>query len=178
MAPGVSWSPTERFFDPVAFESARLPPIPSIERTRNGMPLEQPSLRSLLERRIVVRPVVRVILAVTVIAGGLAFAALGALVFFAKPSVPHSNPVGMGLLSIVMALAGLGFLWLGMRLISARTASNNLLSPSARRWCSLLVGGLAACMWVLALDARSPLFLIVAAGLVVFSYFLFPLARH
>jgi hypothetical protein len=142
------------------------------------MSLEQPSLRSLLERQVVVRPVVRMVLALTVMAGGLAFAAVGVLVFFTKPAIAHPNPIGIGLLSVAMAFAGLGFLWVGTRLIRAQAPTSSLLSPAARRRCSLLVGGLGACMLVVAFDAQSPLYLIAGAGLVVFSYFLFPLVRH
>ena len=142
------------------------------------MPLEDPTVRSLLEQRVVVRPLVRVALAVTVMAGGLAFAALGALVFFSKPTVASPSPLGIALLSVFMVAAGIGFVWIGLRLIRARVATSNLLSPAARRRCSLIVGALAACLLVLAVEERSSLFLIVAAGLVVFSYFLFPLVER
>ena len=141
------------------------------------MSLERPSWRGQLERQVVVRPLVRVLLALTVIAGGIASAALGAVLFFSKPALPYLSPLGAALLSVVLFATGLGFFWVGMRLIRADAATNNLLSPGARRRCSLVVGGVAAGMLVLAFEAQSALFLIAAAGVFVFSYFLFPLAE-
>ena len=142
------------------------------------MSSEHSSLRSLFERKVVVSPLVRVLLALTVMAGGLAFVATGAMVLFSKPAGAYPSPAGVALLSVAMVAAGMCFLWIGMRLVRAQAAMNNLLSFAARRRCSLIVGGLAVSMLAFAVEERSALFLTTAAGLVVFSYFIFPLAEH
>ena len=142
------------------------------------MSIEQPSVRKLLETKVVVRPVVRVMLAVVVAAGGLAFGAFGASILLLKPSAPYPHPFGVALLSVGLVALGAGFLWVGVRLLRPRADSENLLSPQVRRRCSLIVGGLGVGMVVAAFEAGNLWFFATAAGLIVFSYWLFPLERR
>ena len=142
------------------------------------MSVEPPSIRSLLETTVVIRPIVRILLAVVVVAGGLAFVAIGAAFLFRTPPVPYPHPVGAAVFSVVISALGAGFVWVGLRLMRARIGTENLLSPIARRRCSLIVGGLSVGMVAAAFDARNVWFLSTAAGLVVFSYWLFPLERR
>jgi len=142
------------------------------------MPIERPSVRDLLEQKVVVRPFVRILLAATVMIGGLAFVAFGMILFFSEPLTPYPHPVGAALLAVAVAAAGIGFFWIGVRLIRARTASSALLSPVARRRCSLIVGSLAVSMLVVAFETSRVLFFATAVGLILISYWLFPLERR
>ncbi len=142
------------------------------------MSAEPSFFRTLLERPVVVRPLVRILLALTVMAGGLALAGVGVLVFFSKPAGTYPSPVGVAVLSVAMVAAGVCFLWVALRLFRAHSTRSNVLSPSARRRSSLVVGGLAVGMLAVAFEKRSALGLAAAALLLVFSYFLFPLAEH
>lgn len=142
------------------------------------MAFEPQSLRSLLETKVEVPPVVRVILAVVVAVGGLAFGAIGAAVLLWKPSIHSAHPFGVALLSVAMVALGVGFLWVGLRLMRARADTENLLSPYVRRRCSLIVGGLGVGMFLAALETENAWFFVTAVGLIVFSYWLFPLERR
>ena len=142
------------------------------------MSREPESVRDLLDQRVSVPPFVRILLAVAVIAGGLAFSLLGAILFFREPPAPYPHPAGAVLFSVAMAAMGAGFLWIGWRLVRMRAESSNLLSPIARRRCSFIVGVLAACMLAAAVEARSLMFLAAAVAFVPFSYWLFPLEDH
>lgn len=143
------------------------------------MPFEQQTLRDLLEERVSVSPPVRIALAVSIIAGGLCFVAVGSVAFFfVMSSVQPVHKVAAAALSVAVAMLGVAFLWLGIRLARTRADRHKLLSAVARRRCSLIVGGLAACMLAGAYEANSILYLASAVGMVVFSYWLFPLDRR
>jgi hypothetical protein len=143
------------------------------------MSFEQPSIRDLLETKVTIRPVARLLLAGVVIAGGLAFAAFGAIFLLYRPSTPYPHPLGAAILSLVVLALGTGFVWVGLRLVRKRSESENLLSPLARRRSSLIVGGLAAAMLAVAVavEAGSVQFLATGFSLLVFSYWLFPVDR-
>ena len=131
-----------------------------------------------MEQKVVVRPFVRILLAATVMTGGLAFVAFGMILFFSEPLTPYPHPVGAALLAVAVTAAGIGFLWIGLRLIRARATSSALLSSVTRRRCSLIVGGLAVSMLVVAFETSRVLFFATAVGLILISYWLFPLERR
>lgn len=143
------------------------------------MPFEQQTLRDLLEERVAVSPSVRIALAVSIIAGGLCFVAVGTVAFFFVIStVQPIHKVAAAALAVGVAMLGVAFLWLGVRLARACADRHNPLSAVARRRCSLIVGGLAACMLAGAYEANSIPYLASAVGMVVLSYWLFPLDRR
>jgi hypothetical protein len=142
------------------------------------MAFEEPTIRDLLETKVAIRPVARLLLAGVVIAGGIAFAAFGAILFLYRPSPPYPHPLGAAILSLVVLALGTGFVWVGLRLVRKRADSENLLSPLARRRSSLIVGGLAAAMLAVAVEADSVQYLATGISLLVFSYWLFPMDRR
>lgn len=142
------------------------------------MSYESESFRDLLEKRVSLSPAVRILLAVTVILGGIAFFFLGIIFLLQLPNVPPPHPIAVKLLSFVMAFMGACFLWVGSRLIRSSAESSKLLSPLALSRCSLVVGALAVGMLIAAVEAQSLSFLATAVALVAFSYWLFPLERR
>nr|WP_295785477.1 hypothetical protein [Rhodoferax sp.] len=142
------------------------------------MSLEEPSIRNLLDTKVSLHPATRVLLACIVIAGGLAFAAFGAVFFFHRPSTPYPHPLGAAIFSLVILAFGVGFVWVGARLVRKRAESENLLSPLARRRSSLVVACLAAAALALAVEADSLQFLVTGVGLLLFSYWLFTLDQR
>jgi hypothetical protein len=138
------------------------------------MSFEESSIRNLLETTVTLHPVTRMLLAGIVIAGGLAFAAFGAIFLLYRPPTPYPHPLGAAILSLVILALGAGFVWVGLRLVRKRAESENLLSPLARRRSSLVVASLAAAMLAVAVEADSLLFLVTGVGVLVFSYWLFP----
>ena len=91
------------------------------------MSYEPESFRDLLEKEVTIGPVMRVLLAAIVILGGLVFILLGCLFLFLQPTVPPPHPVGAGLLSLIVAMMGLGFVWISSRLFRERVVSCKLL---------------------------------------------------
>ena len=131
-------------------------------------------MREFLESRVAVPAAVRILLAVVVVVGGLVSAVLGTMLLFRAPPTPAPHPVGAALVAIGMIAFGAGFLWIGLRLMRRKAGSENLLSPAARRRCSFIVAGLAVFMVIGAVEAKNDWFYVTAAGLVLFSYWLFP----
>ncbi len=142
------------------------------------MSFEEPSIRDLLETKVTMRPITRLLLAGVVIAGGLAFTAMGAVLFLQRPPAPYPHPWGAAMLALVIFSLGTCFVWVGLRLVRKGADSENLLSPAARRRSSLVVAVLAAAMLAFAADADSVQFLAAGVGMVLFSYWLFPLDRR
>lgn len=142
------------------------------------MSSEQSSIRDLLETKVAVPPLARVLLAGVVIAGGLAFTVFGAFFLLHRPPTPYPHPFGVAILSLAILAFGIGFVWIGLRFVRKRADSENLLSPVARRRCSLIVGILATVMLVFAVVADSVQYLVAGVSVLVFSYWLFPSDRR
>jgi hypothetical protein len=132
-------------------------------------------VRDQLEGKVVLSPVVRILLALVVATGGLAFCVIGAILLLWKPPTPAPHSIAAALFLIGMVALGAGFLWIGIRLARLRSDSENLLSPKVRRRCSLIVGGLGACVFVGAFEWDNVWFFAGAVATVLFSYWLFPL---
>jgi hypothetical protein len=86
--------------------------------------------------------------------------------------------LGAAIFSLFILALGTGFVWVGLLLVRKRADSENLLSPLARRRSSLVVGILAAVILASAVEAVSGQFLATGVGLLVFSYWLYPLERR
>ena len=89
----------------------------------------------LLDRPILLHPAFRVLLAIPVILGGLAFVALGLVSLYSGRAT--------FLPALLIGALGVGFVFVGVRLASRSAASSNVFGPVARRVCGLVVGGLA-----------------------------------
>ncbi|MEP6634325.1 MAG: hypothetical protein ABJA62_08970 [Luteimonas sp.] len=141
------------------------------------MSVEPSSVRSFLDQKVVLPSSIRIALAVVVMFGGLAFVVLGIALLFNTTHGALPHPVGAKLLLVAMAFMGAGFFWIGLRLVGARAASANLLSPAARVRCSFFTGALAVVMLIAAFQARNEDYMASAIVLVLLSYWLVPVKK-
>jgi hypothetical protein len=119
----------------------------------------------------------RAILAIVAVVGGLLLVAFGAGLLLAdRAKMPH--PTGTMLLAVFIVLLGLGFAYVGGRLLLLSSENAHLLSPRGTRIASYCVAVVGVFAIVTSLFARNLYFSATGLGALLVAYWLYTSAKR